>query len=268
MRRPVMTWMMSGMQVERWRSMSEWPLTIAAVVFLFTYSWQVLAQPGESGIAVSDAIIWLTWAMFAIDYVVSLSLAEDRKTWFLKHLLDLAIVLLPILRPLRLLRLVVILQALQRTIGTAVRGKIVVYVVGASALLMYVAALALLESERGQGGNVENFGDAIWWSFVTVTTVGYGDFYPVTLMGRIIAAALMLSGIALIGVVTGSLASWLVEKVGDEVDKRDTIERRAIRQDIALLSDEVVALREALSASGTTRADGADRGPAAPPREC
>nr|BFF12177.1 hypothetical protein GCM10025699_34800 [Microbacterium flavescens] len=120
------------------------------------------------------------------------------------------------LRPLRILRLVTMLSVLQRTAGTAIRGRIAIYVGTASALLIFVAALAVLDSERGHAGaSIETFGDALWWSFVTVTTVGYGDYTPVTAVGRLIAVGLMIGGIALLGIVAATLASWIVERVAE-----------------------------------------------------
>jgi voltage-gated potassium channel len=72
----------------------------------------------------------------------------------------------------------------------------------ARGLVLFVAALAVLQAERGHpGGNIESFGDALWWAVTTVTTVGYGDRFPVTTTGRFVAGGLMLAGIALLGVV-------------------------------------------------------------------
>ena len=72
----------------------------------------------------------------------------------------------------------------------------------------------MLDNERGKpGANIETFGDAVWWAMTTVTTVGYGDRYPVTGMGRVIAGAVMVAGIALLGTVTATLASWLIDQV-------------------------------------------------------
>jgi voltage-gated potassium channel len=112
-------------------------------------------------------------------------------------------------------------------------------VTGAGILLVFVAALAVLDVERGQpGSNIENIGDAVWWALTTVTTVGYGDQYPVTDRGRVVAAALMLGGIALIGMVTATLASYLVEAVKDE--------KEAVSE-IGQLRDEIAALRGDIS---------------------
>ncbi len=106
--------------------------------------------------------------------------------------------------------------------------------------LAQVAALAALDAERGaDGGNINSFGDALWWAMTTVTTVGYGDQFPVTPTGRFVAAGLMLAGIALLGVVTASLASWLIDRVA-EVEEES---QAATRRDVHELAEEVLALR-------------------------
>jgi voltage-gated potassium channel Kch len=66
-----------------------------------------------------------------------------------------------------------------------------------------------------------DFGDAIWWAVTTMTTVGYGDHYPVTAGGRLVAFGLMIGGIALLGTVTATLASWLVETVAAEKEQAE-----------------------------------------------
>jgi voltage-gated potassium channel len=74
----------------------------------------------------------------------------------------------------------------------------------------------VLDAERGRpGANITDFGDAIWWAITAMTTVGYGDRFPVTGTGRFVTAGLMVGGIALVGVVTATLASWLVERVSE-----------------------------------------------------
>ncbi|WP_345750982.1 potassium channel family protein [Microbacterium rhizophilus] len=224
------------MTTERWARLADWPLTIAALAYLVAYSMEVLANPTDAAGIVAETVIWATWGLFLVDYVANLYLAANRGRWFARHLFDLLIVVLPMLRPLRLLRLVTILAVLQRTAGTALRGRIIIYVSGASILLIYVAALAVLDAERGQGGPISTFGDALWWALVTVTTVGYGDYFPVTLVGRAVAAGLMIGGIALIGVVTATLASWIVEKVGEQQKTDET----------ARLADELAQLRSTL----------------------
>ena len=96
-------------------------------------------------------------------------------------------------------------------------------------------------------GSITDFGEAIWWSFVTVTTVGYGDLSPVTWQGRCIAIGLMITGVALIGIVTATLASWIVDRVRDETDKRADeaeSETEQLRHNVRELTDTVNQLRD------------------------
>lgn len=232
---------------ERWEAAADWPLTIIAILFLAAYAWPIL-DPALSTAwsGVCQVIAWGAWAAFAVDYAARLVLAADRR-WFVRNNpLDLATVVLPLLRPLRLLRVVRVLSALNRAAGSSLRGRVAVYVFGATTLVVFVAALAVLDAERGHpDANITSFKDALWWCFTTVTTVGYGDRFPVTGTGRFVAVGLMLAGIALIGVVTASFASWLLERVADVEEESRAATRRdveALRHEIAMLRDEVRGL--------------------------
>lgn len=233
---------MYGERLARWERAVDWPLMIAAVLFLIAYAAQILDYAAGTVSAVAEVVLWVTWAMFGVDYIVRLVLAEHRGRWFVRHLLDLAIVALPMLRPLRLMRFLTILAIIQRGAGSALRGRVVVYTVGATVLTIVVAGLAVLDAERGHGGDIQSFGDAIWWAFVTITTVGYGDFFPITVTGRIVAVGLMIGGIALIGVVTATLASWIVEKVAVQTTTPATeAQVEQLRAEIAELKDIIRA---------------------------
>jgi voltage-gated potassium channel len=235
------------MTQSRWKQLTEWPLTAAAVVFLATYAIEVLAQLEGRPQQVAETVINLTWLVFVVDYAVTLTLADKRWHWFYHHLFDLAVIALPALRPLRLLRLITLVRILQGRAGTAFRGRVVAYVATTTALLIFVASLAILDAERlAPGALITTFGDALWWAFVTITTVGYGDLYPVTATGRLIAAGVMLGGIALIGVVTATLASWIVENVA----KRDVESQAATQREVAELADEIRSLRADINRSG------------------
>jgi len=197
-----------------WKKYTEWPLLAVAIVFLAAYSTQVIADMKDNQSPILDTIIWITWGLFLIDYIIQLYLAEQKKKWFIHNIPTLIILLLPVLRPLRLLRLVILLKLLQTNAFKLVSGKIVIYVLGAATLLVYVGALAVLDAEQNTpGAKITNFGDALWWAVTTITTVGYGDYYPITLVGRLVAAGLMIGGIAVLGVVTASLASWLIDQI-------------------------------------------------------
>jgi len=207
----------SADRLEQWESRSEWVLAGVAVAFLVVYSIQVLANPVREVHTLFNSVMTLLYLAFVVDYAVRLTLAPQRRRWFFRHLLDLAIVALPFLRPLRLLRLLVLIKVMQRAGGDAIRGRVAFYAAGSAALFVYVASLAMLQTERSAPeSTITSFGDALWWSVTTVTTVGYGDTYPVTVTGRVIAALLMIGGISLIGVITATVASWIVDRVSEE----------------------------------------------------
>jgi voltage-gated potassium channel len=222
-----------------------WPLIAMAAVFLAAYAWPILdpGLPRDARTACGVAV-FVVWLVFLVDYVVRLALAERRAAFVRHHLLDLASVGLPLLRPLQLLRLVRALTILERKLGESLQSRIAIYVATVTTLILAIASLAVLDTERGApGATITNFGDAVWWSFTTITTVGYGDEYPVTTTGRAIAVALMISGIALLGVVTASLASALINRFS-ELDEES---QQATRRDVRTLAEEVRQLRAELA---------------------
>ncbi len=231
---------------QQWEDSADWPLTVAALLFLGAYAWPILnpdlAQPWP---ALCAWLSWVTWGLLGLDYFARLLLSERPALFVRRNVVDLLVVVLPLLRPLRLLRLVTLLEVLNRYAGGSLRGRVAVYVAASTALILFVAALAVLDAERGAAGaNLTSFGDALWWALTTVTTVGYGDHYPVTTSGRFVAGGLMLAGIALLGVVTASFASWLIDRVKDVEEHAQT----ATRADLATLTAEVRALRAELAA--------------------
>lgn len=90
-----------------------------------------------------------------------------------------------------------------------------------SFVLMVFSSIAILNCETAPESNIKTASDALWWSFVTITTVGYGDFYPTTLLGRIIAAALITAGVGLFGTFTAYVASSFLQQEEEEQEKRE-----------------------------------------------
>lgn len=125
------------------------------------------------------------------------------------------------------------------------------YVSATVTMLVFIGSLAVLDAERyAPHATITTFPRALWWTFVTITTVGYGDYTPVTATGRIIAFVLMLAGIALIGVVTATLASWIVDEVSAEDKKNTEISSEQIEQlDARLAAIEAVLARLSKSAA-------------------
>lgn len=239
---------------ERWEQASDWPLIVAALLFLGAFAWPAI-DPGlsQEWRRACWAVTWLTWVVFALDYGARLVLSRDRWRFVRGHPFDLLVVALPLLRPLALLRLLGLLGVVNRRAGHAFHGRVAMYVATTTSLLVFVGALVVLRAERGEPGAViTSFGDALWWAVATVTTVGYGDEYPVTTSGRVFAGGLMFAGIALLGVVTAAVASWLIRRVAKEEEEIEL----ATQRDVAALAAEVAALRAEIRLLGTPSRSG------------
>lgn len=197
--------------LSRYSEASEIPMVIVSLVFLGAYTWQVVAEPVGTEHLIAELAMFLTWAVFLADFIITMALTEKRKRWSLMNVVNLAVVVLPVFRTLRLLRVVSLLRVLNRATSLAFGQRIMYYVVSSSILLTYTGALAVLDAEReAEGANILNFGDALWWAFVTITTIGFGDRFPVTADGRLIAVGLAVAGISMIGLVTVTMGTWVM----------------------------------------------------------
>ncbi|MDO4686092.1 MAG: ion channel [Corynebacterium sp.] len=230
---------------ERWERRVEGPMLVLSLVFLGFYLWSSLDL---GNVMIADAGLWVIWALFAVDYVMRFVLAENKLQWFIRHPHELVLVILPMFRPLRVLRLVSILLVFQRFAAANIRVTVALYTVITTALILLIGSLTLYAAERNVADSaVVTYWDALWWSIVTVTTVGYGDIAPVTVEGRLAASLLMVGGIGLVGVVTASAVSWLAQQIEQSERSTEVVilqELRKLREETAALREEVAKLRE------------------------
>ena len=92
-------------------------------------------------------------------------------------------------------------------------------------MLIFIGSISVLQLEQGTGGTINTAEDALWWSVTTMTTVGYGDKYPLSTEGRVIAAVLMFAGIGLFGVVSGFVASWFIAPNKEEKKESSELQK-------------------------------------------
>jgi voltage-gated potassium channel len=193
-------------------------LTTFALLFLIVFSIPAFVLDlSDDSLRSIELIQWICWIAFALDLLIGLLTSNSKKEYLLKHPLELLSVLLPFLRPLRLMRVISFGGLALQKIAMGKQFAITVKVAITAVFISYIAAVQITISERSvEGSNIKNFSDGLWWAVTTVTTVGYGDRFPTTTEGRILAVMLMLVGISLVGVITASVASWFVRLSQEE----------------------------------------------------
>ena len=204
-------------------------------------------------------------AVFLLDFAIRLRRASPKRDYLVgeRGWLDLLgsipslgvlrlAVLFRLARLSRLLRIVRVVRAKGRR-GILVdivknRGQYAAFITLLSAFLVItVASVLLVEFESGSAdANITTGGGALWWAIVTITTVGYGDQYPVTMAGRITAAFVMVTGLGIIGSLASMLASILVPTPEDT-----TAEDAALREELSAVRTELEALRRSIESGGT-----------------
>lgn len=199
--------------------------------------------------------------IFLCDFLYRFLRAENKLRFLRWGWIDLvsSIPVLPALRIGRAVRIVRVLRLIRafrsmKTIGTVLfanRAKgTLATAVFISTLLIVFSSIAILQVENNPDSNIHGPEDALWWSIVTITTVGYGDRFPTTTEGRLIGSVLMVAGIGLFSVLSGTFAAWFTKTYQDK-DEHDNL--NATNEQIVLLIEEVRALRAEIEEPISTR---------------
>lgn len=192
-----------------WSKLSPTFLQVLGVIFLAGYAWPIINPNLSPALhSLCNWTLFVIWVFFAFDYFARLSIADDKRLFVRRNLLDLAAVSLPFLPLLRAIRALVAVTVLSRRNRGSRSQQVTTSVVTLAFATWFVAGLAVTEAERHVvGSNIQGVGDGWWWAITTMATVGYGDTYPVSTQGRIVGTALMIMGVALLGTITASIAS-------------------------------------------------------------
>jgi len=231
-------------------------MLVLSVFALAALGYERIANPGED---IRRLLLYADTAFcvaFFIDFLISLGRAPNRRQYFLTWgWIDLASSIPTVFggfywfrlgRVTRIFRVIRLLRAVRaaKTISMYVIEKRAESTFLAAALLsilfVFLGSVAILELEKAPGANIDGPGDALWWAFETVTSVDYGDQYPVTTEGRLVAALLVVVGTALFGALAGSVAVWFLAP---------SQERE--RREIAELRDDIAELKQLLKARQT-----------------
>jgi voltage-gated potassium channel len=201
-------------------------------------------------------IAWLVIAIALVEYAVRLVITPDRRGYLKRRWVEPATVVVPPLQGWHLVGMekmsLLVYEGELRAETILKHHSLFRVLIAAAGTLFLGAWLVLLFEENAKGSNIHSYPDALWWAIVTVTTVGYGDRYPVSAGGRAVAVVLMLVGIGLIGVLTATVASVFVKEHTDankEVFKKGHDE---LGQQLSVISDRLADVERRL---GATAAD-------------
>ena len=210
-------------RLHRFERFTEIPLLVLAVVMVPLLLTPEVVHLSERTERVLFALDWMIWGVFAAELSFRVYLAPRKLSYVGRHWFDVLSVALPFLRPLRMIRSAQALRLLRfaRVLAYFLRATDASHAImarrGVPDLLLLglvafiVSAVTVTFAERGSGSSIDGFDTAAWWALTTVTTVGYGDTYPVTAIGRGIATFLMLVGIGLFSLLTANVAAHFVE---------------------------------------------------------
>jgi voltage-gated potassium channel len=234
-------------RLARYEARTREPLDLLALATL----WLVVVPPGDFGHDVTYIVVAFRVALSAVygaDIAIRSTLAPRHVHYALTHPLALISVVIPSARVLFSLRLV-------RSMFQ--RGHLGRFLVAAAVLVGNGAVIVYLFERHAPGSNIHTLGDAVWWSFVTVTTVGYGDFYPVTPWGRITACFIMGTGLLTLAVITAQVASSFVTQSSNRTTP--ALPEEAARSEVTLaeLDQRLARIERLLTAAHPGNSPGA-----------
>lgn len=214
-----------------WEDRTAWPLFALSLVFFSAWVW-LLADPAltTAWTGILIAVVVVSWLVFIADFVIRLALSGDRRLFLRTRWFEGLSLVVAYLRPFVIIGYLWRLPWFRATPGRQ-RARLVLLVVIFAFLFVFTASTLVWLAERGDpAATIVSLGDAIWWGFSTIATVGYGDFVPVTIPGRVIAVGLMMGGLVVLGVTSATVISALTDQVhrtGDRIRR----EREAAAQE-------------------------------------
>jgi voltage-gated potassium channel len=239
----------------------------------------ITADVNGSASVVLVGILFALWAILLTEYLVRLVVTPDRRGYLKRRWVEPATVVVPPLQGWRLVgieKMSLLLREGELRVEAVLRHHSLFRVLIAAAATLFLGAwLVLLFEEHAKGSNIHSYSDALWWAIVTVTTVGYGDRFPVSEGGRAVAVILMLLGIGLIGVLTATVASVFVKEHTDANKEEFRKGHADLGQQLSEISNRLADVERRLGAtpaevaavdavadaeSGTNEPPGADQG--------
>jgi voltage-gated potassium channel len=242
--------------VDRIERVTKYPLVLLGVAWLVVAIAVLTKDLNGSASTFLVGSLFVLWAIALVEYAVRLVITPDRRGYLRRRWVEPATVVVPPLQGWHLVGMekmsLLVYEGELRAETILKHHSLFRVLIAAAGTLFLGSWLVLLFEENAKGSNIHSYPDALWWAIVTVTTVGYGDRYPVSAGGRAVAVVLMLVGIGLIGVLTATVASVFVKEHTDankEVFKKGHEE---LGQQLSVISDRLADVERRL---GATAAD-------------
>ncbi len=197
--------------------------------------------------------LFVLWVIVLVEYIVRLVVTPDTRGYVKRRWVEPATVAVPALQGWHIVgieKMSLLVREGELRVEAILRHHSLFRVLIAVVATIFLGAwLVLLFEEKAKASNIHDYPDALWWAIVTVTTVGYGDRYPVTEGGRIVAVVLMLVGIGLIGVLTATVASVFIKEHTDANKEEFKKGHADLGQQLSVISDRLADVERRLGAT-------------------
>jgi voltage-gated potassium channel len=239
--------------VDRIEQVTKYPLLLLGIVWLIVGITILTTDVNHSASTVLVGTLFALWATALVEYLVRLVVTPDRRGYLKRRWVEPATVVVPVLQGWHFVgieKMGLVLHEGELRVEAILKHHSLFRVLIAATVTLFLGAwLVLLFEEKAKGSNIHSYPDALWWGIVTVTTVGYGDRFPVTAGGRMVAVVLMLLGIGLIGVLTATVASVFIKEHTDANKEEIKKNHADLGQQLAVISDRLADVERRLGAT-------------------
>lgn len=264
--------------VDRIEEVTKFPMALLGVAWLVIAVVVLTTNVNGSASRALVGALFVLWVIMLVEYLVRLVITPDTPGYLRRRWVEPVTVVVPPLQGWHIVGIekmtLLVHEGELRVESVLKHHSLFRVLIGVVVTLFLGSWLALLFEEKARGSNIHDYVGALWWAIVTVTTVGYGDRFPVTEGGRVVAVILMLVGIGLIGVLTATVASLFIKEHTDANREEFKKGHADLGQQLMVISDRLAdverrlgaTLAEVAAVDAGADAEAAENGPVAPER--
>jgi voltage-gated potassium channel len=239
--------------VDRIEEVTRFPMTLLGVAWFVIAIIVLTTDVNHSASTALVSSLFVLWVIMLAEYLVRLVVTPDTAGYLKRRWIEPATVVIPPLQGWHVVgieRMTLLVREGELRVEAILKHHSLFRVLIAVVGTLFVGAwLVLLFEENAKGSNIHDYPDALWWAIVTVTTVGYGDRFPVTEGGRIVAVILMLVGIGLIGILTATVASVFIKEHTDATKEEFKKGHADLGQQLSVISGRLADVERRLGAT-------------------